>query len=103
MSSSWIVNLDEWALQAFDVGWAVLHEFDHIVSDSRDATALDEAGECEDHINQMRRECGLRQRADYFFTFLPVGADTAFITRLVRLAFDQEQASAGKKKRYWLV
>lgn len=91
------------ALQAFDVGWAVLHELDHIVNDSRDATALNEAGECEDHINQMRRECNLPQRADYFFTFLPLGTDTAFITKLVRLAFDQEQASAGKKKRYWLV
>ena len=91
------------ALQAFDVGWAVLHELDHIVNDSRDATAKSEAGECEDHINKMRRECNLPQRAEYFFSFLPLATDTEFITRLVRLAFDQEQASAGKKKRYWLV
>ena len=48
----------------------------------------------------MCHECNLPQRADYFFT---LGTDTAFITRLVRLAFDQEQTSAGKKKRYWLV
>lgn len=91
------------ALQAFDVGWALLHELDHIDNDSHDATSLDEAGDCEDHINQMRRECDLPQRADYFFTFLPLAKDTAFITRLVRLAFDQEQAAPGKKKRYWLV
>lgn len=91
------------ALQAFDVGWALLHELDHIVNDSRDATSLDDAGECENHINHMRRECDLPERADYFFTFLPLAKDTAFITRLVRLAFDQEQTAAGKKKRYWLV
>lgn len=91
------------ALQAFDVGWALLHELDHIVNDSRDATSLDEAGECEDHINQMRRECDLPQRVNYFFTFLPLANDSAFKTRLVRLAFDQEHEAAGKKKRYWLV
>ena len=91
------------ALQAFDVGWAVLHEFDHIVNDSLDATDLDQAGECEDHINQMRRECGLPQRSDYFFTLSPLSQDTAFNTRLVRLAFDQEKSPTGKKKRYWLV
>ena len=91
------------ALQAFDVGWAVLHEFDHIVNDSRDATGIDQAGECEDHINQMRRECGLPQRAEYFFTLSPLSQVTAFTTRLVRLAFDQEQLPAGKRKRYWLV
>ena len=91
------------ALQAFDLGWAVLHEFDHIVNDSRDASALNEAGECEDHINQMRRECNLPQRADYLFTLSPLSADSDFKTRMVRLAFDQEQAPTNKKKRYWVI
>lgn len=90
------------ALEAFDVGWGLLHELDHIVNDSEDAAALGEAGDCEAHINQMRRECALPVRADYFFTFFPVVPDGPFITRLVRLAFDQEQANA-KKKRYWVV
>jgi hypothetical protein len=94
---------DMQALQAFDLGWAVLHELDHIVNDSRDATALSEAGECEDHINQMRRECNLPQRSDYFFTLSPLSADSDFKTRLVRLAFDQEQAPTNKKKRYWVI
>ena len=94
---------DEPALAAFDVGWGLLHELDHIVNDSRDATSLGEAGECEDHINQMRRECGLPQRANYFFTPLPLTGDTAFMTRLVRLSFEQEQTPRNKKKRYWLV
>jgi hypothetical protein len=94
---------DNRALQAYNVGWALLHEFDHIINGSQDATALNDAGECETNINKMRRECDLPQRADYFFTFLPLSQDTASITRLVRLAFDQEGTAAGKKKRYWLV
>jgi hypothetical protein len=94
---------DPRALQAFDVGWALLHEFDHIINDSVDATSLGEAGECEDYINQMRRECDLPQRVDYFFTFLPLDSHTAFNSRLVRLAFEHVRAVSGKKKRYWLV
>lgn len=94
---------DERALEAFDVGWGLLHELDHIINDSPDAIALGEAGECEAHINQMRRECNLAQRADYFFTLLPLTSDSAFMTRLVRLAFEQQQTPASKKKRYWLV
>lgn len=97
------VRGDNRALQAFNVGWALLHELDHIINDSLDTTALNDAGECETNINKMRRECNLPHRAEYFFTFLPLATDTAFITRLVRLAFDQEESSAGKKKRYWLV
>lgn len=92
---------DRRALQAFDAGWALLHELNHVVNDSVDANHPGETGECEDHINQMRRESNLPERADYFFTYLP-RADLAFMTRFVRLAFKQEQ-TAGKKKRYWLV
>ena len=93
---------DARALEAFNVGWGLLHELDHIVNDSPDATSLGETGECESHINQMRRECDLPERADYFSTLSPLAADTTFTTRLVRLAFE-EQKPTGKKKRYWLV
>lgn len=94
---------DKRAREAFNVGWGLLHEFDHIVNDSPDATSLGETGECEAHINQMRRECNLPQRADYFYTLLPLSTDSAFMTRLVRLAFDQDQPSTNKKKRYWVL
>lgn len=93
---------DQRALDAFNVGWGLLHEFEHIVDDSADAISLGEPGECEARINQMRRECNLPQRADYFYTLLPL-SDSVFTTRLVRLAFDQEQIIASRKKRYWLV
>jgi hypothetical protein len=94
---------DERALEAFNVGWGLLHEFEHIVNDSLDSFSLGETGECEAHINQMRRECNLPQRADYFYTPLPLSTETRFSTRLVRLAFDQELPTATKKKRYWLL
>jgi hypothetical protein len=95
------VTGDRRALEAFDVGWVVLHEFDHIVNDSFDASYADEVGECEDHINLMRRECNLPERADYFFTFLPTSDESSFARRFVRLAF--ESVLNGTRKKYWLV
>lgn len=94
---------DERALEAFNVGWGLLHELDHVVSDSPDTTSLGETGECEAHINQMRRECSLPERADYFSTLSPFATNTTFMTRLVRLAFEEHSPATNKKKRYWLV
>ncbi len=91
------------ALQAFDAGWGLLHELDHVVNNSLDATCPGEPGECEAHINEMRHECGLPQRAQYFYTYSPLTVDSAFITRLVQLSFEQEEAPGRKKKRYLLV
>jgi hypothetical protein len=93
---------DEPARNAFDVGWAILHELDHVVNDSRDASAQGGSGECEDHINAMRRELNLPERRDYFFTFFPPGRNSTFATKLVRLAFDRHDVSHGKR-RYWLI
>jgi len=94
---------DKRALEAFNVGWGLLHELDHIVNDSPDASSLGETGSCESHINQMRQECNLPKRADYFYTLLPLSADSAFATRIVRLAFEQQQPRSKKKKRYWVI
>jgi hypothetical protein len=55
---------DEQARAAFDVGWALLHEIDHVVTNSEDAEDNDtKLGNCEDHINRMREELNLPQRA----------------------------------------
>ena len=94
---------DDRARSAFDVGWAVLHELDHVVNDSADATSMSDEGECEAHINKMRRECSLPERSDYFYTPLPLTSDTCFITKFVRLAFVEEATMVNKKKRYWLL
>jgi hypothetical protein len=91
------------ALEAFNVGWGFLHELEHALNDSPDTKSLGETGECEAHINQMRRECDLPERADYFSTLLPLSVDSTFRTRFVRLAFEQQQLAANKKKRYWVI
>ena len=97
------VTGDRAALAAFNVGWGVLHEVAHVVHDSVDPDEVGVAGECEEAINRMRRECGLAERAEYFSTYLP-GADEGSLTvKLVRLAFEQHEPRTNKKKRYWLV
>jgi hypothetical protein len=94
---------DRAALAAFNVGWGVLHEIEHVVNDSVDPESPGEAGECEAFINLMRRECGLAERAEYFFTFLPGTADSAFMTRFVRIAFDRARPGEKKRERHWLM
>ena len=97
---------DKQARAAFDVGWAVLHEIDHVVQDSedpRDPQHDTSAGDCETHINKMRRELGLPVRNSYFFSFLPVKNDANLVSRFVRLGFEQVNANSARKKRYWLV
>ena len=94
---------DEQALEAFNVGWGLLHELDHIANDSRDATAFADAGECETRINEMRLECNLPQRIAYFYTSSPLTENTSFATKLMRLAFEQIQPGSNKKRRYWVI
>ena len=91
------VTGDKQARAAFDVGWAVLHEMDHVVENSEDPND-DVPGDCEGHINRMRRELGLPIRNNYFFSFLPIRNDVNLISRFVRLGFEQDNG-----KRYWLI
>ena len=80
----------------------MLHEIDHVVEDSADPKD-DVPGDCEAHINGMRRELGLPVRNSYFFSFLPVKNQGNLISRFVRLGFEHDNGSTSKKKRYWLV
>lgn len=93
---------DDKAREAFDVGWAVLHELDHVVSNSEDLDGDDDLGECESHINKMREELGLPLRAGYFFTVSNLKTDPNFTTRLVRLPFEQRNPASQRLKHYWL-
>jgi len=93
---------DDEAREAFDVGWGLLHELDHIVTDSADAEDVSDIGECEDHINLMREELGLPLRSNYFFTASALKTDPNFNRRFVRLAFEQRSTSTRRSKRYWL-
>ena len=96
------VTGDKQARAAFDVGWAVLHEIDHVVEDSEDPQD-NVPGDCESHINRMRRELGLPVRNSYFFSYLPVKNSGNVISRFVRLGFVDETDPSSKKKRYWLL
>lgn len=92
---------DRAALAAFNAGWGLMHELKHAVHDSTDAKGLGETGECEAAINLMRRECGLAERAEYFYTPIP-GADRGdFKTSYVRLAFRHTRPGA-RPQQYWL-
>jgi len=90
------------ARAAFDVGWGFLHELDHVVAESSDANEQGEIGECETHINVMRREIGLPQRVEYFFTESSLRVDPNFGTKLVRLAFEQYDSGRSRTRHYWL-
>lgn len=94
---------DAEARAAFDVGWGLLHEIDHVVRDSEDAQDQTAIGECEDHINRMRLELGLPVRVDYFFSRAYVKADANFSARYVRLSFERRDQISLQTKRYWLV
>ena len=97
------VTGDKQALAAFDVGWAVLHEIDHVVEDYTGPAGETLLATVKDHINRMRRELGLPVRNSYFFSFLPVKNEGTVISRFVRLGFDQHDAASTKRKRYWLI
>jgi hypothetical protein len=94
---------DRAALDSFNVGWAFLHELDHVVNDLEDPENLNETGECETHLNLMRRECNLPLRSEYFFTYFPHAQDSEFKTRFVRLAFEQNDPAQMKSRRYWIM
>lgn len=94
---------DRDALAAFNAGWGVLHEIAHVVNGSKDAERAGQAGECEDLINAMRRECGLAERAEYHFQFVPGVERSHFKTKFVRLAFDRLEPVTNRKQRLWLV
>jgi hypothetical protein len=90
------------ARAAFNSGWVALHEIEHAVNDSADADGPGEPGECEEAINRMRRECGLAERAEYFYKPLPGQHRSDFKARFMRLAFEHSQG-ASKPRRYWLM
>lgn len=97
------ISGDKEARAAFDVGWAVLHELEHVVNDSEDTIASYLGGDCEANINRMRSELGLANRAGYYFTFLPLKTDLHLISKFVRLPFEGRKAGSDKRKRYWLI
>jgi hypothetical protein len=57
---------DKQALEAFDVGFWILHELGHAALGLRDASSDPKGlGECEELINRIRRELNLPERQTY--------------------------------------
>ncbi len=57
---------DKKVVAAFDIGFVVLHELGHAALGLRDELVNgQEPGECEDYINQIRRDLGVPQRQHY--------------------------------------
>jgi hypothetical protein len=96
------VRGDRAALAALNAGWGLMHEMEHAVRGSADPEGPGAPGECEGAVNLMRRECGLAERAEYFYTPAPWAEGGDFKTRFVRLAFTHKRAD-NKQQRYWLI
>ncbi len=61
------------AKASFDIGIALLHELVHGVLQLKDPQKINEIGDCDGHVNQMRRELQLPERLYYhpIITVLP--------------------------------
>jgi hypothetical protein len=89
---------DDKARESFDVGWGLMHELNHVVSNTDDAEGVDELGSCEQPINLMREELGLPLRSSYFYRPTTLRTNPNFRTNFVSLAFEQKDFSTGKTK-----
>jgi hypothetical protein len=76
---------------SFDAGFTTLHELLHGLG-CRDATSVDELGECEETLNQARAELGLPLRDQYFGDELRMARQ--FVTVRLRFRSDKARVSA---------
>ena len=97
------ISGDRAALASFNVGWGVLHELEHVVADSADPDSEETLGACEVHINKMRDELNLPQRANYFFIESTFQLDPNFQSQFVRMGFQSQDPQTNKLRKYWLV
>jgi hypothetical protein len=77
---------------SFDAGFTTLHELLHGLG-CKDATSVDELGECEETLNRARAELGLPLRDQYFGDELRVARQ--FVTVRLRFRSDKPRVSAG--------
>lgn len=87
------------AIAAFSPAMNLLHELSHGVLGLSDAVSPPEMlGECERHINQIRRELGLPERQRYEArTRLSIASDNRTLYTLAELTF--VQAGVGKRDK----
>ena len=76
---------------SFDAGFTTLHELLHGLG-CKDATSVDELGECEETLNRARAELGLPLRDQYFGDELRMARQ--FVTVRLRFRSDKARSSA---------
>ena len=80
---------------SFDAGFTTLHELLHGLG-CKDATSVDELGECEETLNRARAELGLPLRDQYFGDELRLARQ--FVTVRLRFRSDRARVSAGPSR-----
>ena len=93
---------DKQVISSFDLGMVILHELGHGVLRLHDARSESEGlGECEAHMNRIRRELGLPERQNYFARVVerPAAGVSGGIARQAELVFTRETRSSDRTKR----
>ncbi len=95
---------DKKAIEAFDIGFVVLHELGHAALGLRDALVNgQEPGECEEFINQIRRELGVPERQSYAaHTFTRRNLHSQPPSRQAELLFINSLVGGNKNKSFSL-
>lgn len=91
---------DKQVLEAFDVGFVILHELGHAVLGLHDTLeTITGLGECEKYINRIRHELGLPLRQNYIARLYSRAGSLAELTKqMAELNFSQVVAAGEKSK-----
>lgn len=81
---------------SFDTGFTLLHELSHGLG-YKDATTIDELGECEEMLNRARAELNLPLRDQYFGDTLKVARQ--YVSVRLRFRSNAPRVSAGSARR----
>jgi hypothetical protein len=89
-------------LEAFDLGFAILHELCHAALGLHDASEnVRAAGDCESYVNRIRRELGIPERQRYVATVYqrsPSVSNKSF--SIAELIFERTKSGAKKERLY---
>ena len=88
-------------LEAFDLGFAILHELCHVALELRDPPERARAaGDCESYVNRIRRELGMPERRQYAANVFQRASGIALNKIVAQLSFAQNRPGAKTKWLY---
>ena len=92
------------AVGSFGPAFVLLHELGHGVLKKRDLlTKVDKLGECERHVNLIRRELGLPERESYQSRgFMAVSPGSSAESLQAEFTFSMIDPQSGKKKTFYV-